>query len=353
MPKIRTLLHLSILLLLLTVLALPAQAQEFTLANRAGCTFATTGNNPFFPLWPGYSLTLEGEEEDDEDELVEIRSINTVLTDTEMVDGVLTRVYEEVEFEDGELVEVSRNFFAQCRETGDVWYFGEDVDDYEDGMIVGHSGQWRAGVNGALAGIVMPGTPMVGARYYEEFAPGVALDRGEIVAVDEEVTLGIGTFTGVLQIEDSSDFDPENTGEKLYAPGVGNIVDEALELVEITLPPCLPDATTHCLADGRFMVRADFADFDGNEGDGNAILASGTSGEFYFFSPTNTELLVKVIDACNTSFDSFWVFAAGLTNVEVTLTVTDTISGQVQEYENPLGTDFAPVLDTDAFLTCP
>lgn len=353
MPKIRTLLHLLTLTLLLAVLAGPALAQEFTLANRAGCTFATTGSNAYFPLWPGYSLTLEGEEEDDEGELVEIRSINTVLTDTERVDGVLTRVYEEVEFEDGELVEIARNFFAQCRETGDIWYFGEDVDDYEDGMIVGHSGEWRAGVNGALAGIVMPGTPMVGARYYEEFAPGVALDRGEIVAVDEEVTLGIGTFTGVLQIEDSSDFDPENTGEKLYAPGVGNIVDEALELVEITLPPCLPDATTHCLADGRFMVRADFADFDGNEGDGNAILASGTSGEFYFFSPTNTELLVKVIDACGTSFDSFWVFAAGLTNVEVTLTVTDTISGQVQEYENPLGTDFAPVLDTDAFLTCP
>lgn len=342
-----------LLLLMLVVLVVPAGAQDFTLADREGCTFATTGSNPYYPLWPAYSLTLEGEEEDDEGELVEIRSINTVLPETEVVDGVLTRVYEEVEFEDGELVEVSRNFVAQCRETGDIWYFGEDVDDYEDGMIVGHEGEWRAGMNGAEAGILMPGTPMLGARYYEEFAPGVALDRGEIVAIDEEVTLAAGTFTGVLKIEDSSDFEPDDIGEKLYAPGVGNIVDESLELVEIALPPCLPDTYIHCLADGRFEVKADFEDFDGGEGEAYAILASGTSGEFYFFSPTNTELLVKVIDACDTPFGSFWVFASGLTNVEVTLTVTDTTTGQVQEYENPLGTDFAPVLDTEAFLSCP
>ena len=64
--------------------------------------------------------------------------------DTELVDGVLTREVVEREKEDGELVEISYNYFAHCRETGDVWYFGEDVDDYEGGVIVGHGGAWRA-----------------------------------------------------------------------------------------------------------------------------------------------------------------------------------------------------------------
>jgi hypothetical protein len=87
---------------------------------------------------------------------------------------------------------------------------------------------------------------------------------------------------------------------------------------------------------------------------GQAILASGDSGEFWFFNPENTELVVKVLDACDLAgFNSFWVVAAGLTNVELTLTVTDTDSGQVREYENPPRNPFAPVLDTSAFETCP
>ena len=356
MPKLSSCILPLVLILTLTLLAAPvvAQSGDFTTDfDREGCTFATAGSNPYFPMWPGYSLRLEGQEEDDEGELVDILAIYSILPETERVDGVLTRVLEEREFEDDELVEVSRNFIALCRETGDVWYFGEDVDDYEDGEIVGHGGAWRAGVDGAEPGILMPGTPMVGARFYEEVAPGVALDRGEILSVDDDVTLAAGTFENVVLIADTSDFDPEDVGLKLWAPGVGNIVDESLELVEITLPPCLPDATTHCLADGRFAVRAEWEDFDGDEGIGTAILASGESGEFWFFEPGNTELLVKVIDACGTGFDSFWVFAAGLTNVDVTLTVTDTVSGQTREYENPLGRDFPPILDTDSFQTCP
>jgi hypothetical protein len=321
--------------------------------DRDRCTFATAGTNPYFPLWPGYALLLEGEELDDEDELVEIASRSTVLPETEVVDGVLTRVFEEREWEDDELVEVSRNFVAICRETGDIWYFGEDVDDYEDGEIVGHAGAWRAGVNGAEPGVLMPGSPMMGARYFEEIAPGVALDQGEIVGMGEEVTVPAGTFEDTLETVGTNPLDPDAGDEKVYARGIGIIKDEELELVEITHPACQPDATTHCLNNGRFQVQAEWGDFEDNEGVGMAILPSDDSGEFWFFSPNNTELLVKVLDACDSSFESFWVFAAGLTNVEVTLTVTDTESGQFREYENPLETDFQPILDTSAFLTCP
>ncbi|MGH7339082.1 MAG: hypothetical protein ACREKH_01195, partial [Candidatus Rokuibacteriota bacterium] len=298
----------------------PDYTSEF---GRDRCTFTTTGSNPYFPLWPGYALLIEGEEED-EGELVEISSLNTVLPETEMVDGVKTRVYEERESEDGELVEVSRNFMAYCRETGDVWYFGEDVDIYEDGEIVSHDGAWRAGVGGAEPGIIMPGNPFVGARYFEEFAPGVAEDQGEIVGRDETVTVPVGTFVGVLHTIGTSNLNPSSMDEKFYAPGVGNIVDEVLELVEITPPPCQPDATTHCLSDGRFRVTVEWETGQGTEGVGQAILPSADSGEFWFFNQDNTELIVKVLDACTVpDHQAFWVFAAGLTNVGVTITVED------------------------------
>ena len=331
-----------------------ASAQEFTeVFDRDRCTFATTGSNPYFPLWPGYSLVLEGEEED-EGETVEVSAVLTVTADTELVDGVLTRVFEERESEDGELVEVSRNFVAYCRETGDVWYFGEDVDDYEDGEIVSSEGEWRAGVDGATPGILMPGNPLLGARYFQEVAPGVALDRGEVLSRDEVLEVPVGLFEGVLLIEDTDALDPGKADPKYYAPGVGNIKDEDLELVEIVPPPCQPTDTTLCLANGRFRVSAAWRDFEGEQGAGMTQLPTDDSGSFWFFSPENTELLVKVLDACNLpDFNNFWVFAGGLTNVEVILTVTDTQTGQFRVYENDLGEDFQPVLDTAAFDGCP
>jgi hypothetical protein len=343
-----------VLLVVLLLLPWIVGAQEFTEDfDRERCTFSTVGSNPYFPLWPGYSLVLEGEEEDD-GETVEVSAVLTVTSDTELIDGVLTRVFEERESEDGELVEVSRNFVAFCRETGDVWYFGEDVDDYEDGEIVSSDGEWRAGVDGATPGIVMPGSPLLGARYFEEVAPGVALDRGEVVALDEVLSVPAGTFEDVLAIEDSSALEPGEVEEKFYAPGIGAIKDEELELVEIVPPPCQPGATTLCLANGRFRVTAEWLDFEANEGVGNTQLPTDDSGSFWFFSPENSELVVKVLDACDLAGSNrFWVFAAGLTNVEVTLTVTDTRTGQVREYENELGEPFQPILDTSAFATCP
>lgn len=346
------------LLLLVLAAALPAAAHEPPFSVEPGrerCTFVTSGSNTYHPLWPGYSLLLEGEEEDDEEELVEISVEVEVLTDTEMVDGVRTRVLEERESEDGELVEVSRNFVAICRETGDLWYFGEDVDDYEDGEIVGHEGAWRAGVNGAMPGILMPGNPINGARYHQELAPGVAEDRGEIVGIEDSFEVPAGTFEDVLHVVDTDPLDEESEGDsKRYAPGVGLIQDEVLELVEIVPPPCLPDATTLCLQDGRFRVRAEWVDHQLDEGPAMANPISDDSGEFWFFNASNVELLVKVLDACALpDFQTYWVFAAGLTNVEVTLTVTDTLADQTREYENPLGNPYDPVLDTSAFQTCP
>lgn len=114
---------------------------------------------------------------------------------------------------------------------------------------------------------------------------------------------------------------------------------------------CAPDATHLCLQGDRFRVAASWVAFDGSSGDAIAVPLSDDSGLFWFFGPENLELAVKVIDAC-TEYDRFWVYAAGLTNVAVQLTVVDTESGEEWRYDNPLGAPFPAVLDSQAFSTC-
>ena len=115
---------------------------------------------------------------------------------------------------------------------------------------------------------------------------------------------------------------------------------------------CVPDATTLCLLGDRFQVEVDWVDFTGSTGVGAAVPGSDLSGLFYFFNPDSSELLVKLLDAC-TFDDHFWVFAAATTDVEYTLTVTDTQTGVTKDYFNPLGNPAPAITDTSAFATCP
>lgn len=117
---------------------------------------------------------------------------------------------------------------------------------------------------------------------------------------------------------------------------------------------CFPGAQTLCLSDGRFQVDVDWATKQGTSGKGQVVpnVASSDSGLFYFFQEANWELVVKVLDACVVN-DRFWVFAGGLTNVQVELRVIDAPTGAVRHYLNPQETPFQPVQDTAAFATCP
>ncbi len=126
-------------------------------------------------------------------------------------------------------------------------------------------------------------------------------------------------------------------------------VDFVLEPVDT----CFPSSTALCLAGGRFRVEAAWRDFVDATGPGRAVQLTGDTGYFWFFSPGNVELVVKVLDACPLpAFESFWVFAAGLTDVEVELTVTDTVTDEPRTYSSELGVPFAPIQDTAAFATC-
>jgi hypothetical protein len=160
--------------------------------------------------------------------------VMTVLNETKVVIGIETRIVEERETEGGNLVEVSRNYFAICKPTNNAIYFGEDVDMYEDSKIVNHEGAWLAGQNDALAGMIMPGDVEVGLKYYQEIAPGVAEDRSEIVSINDTLDTPAGTFSNVLKTEETNPLKPGEKEYKFYAPQIGLIQDEALKLVRHT-----------------------------------------------------------------------------------------------------------------------
>ena len=248
------------------------------------CKFKDKGENPYFILKPGYQVVLESVDDDD---LVEERSVETVLRDKKTIylddDGskgkgrkIKTRVVEERAWErneDGELVlvEISRNWFAICKKTNAVYYFGElskdctlgddeaifpiestggfdpnDETRCADGSLPNTEGSWEAGQppmdneDGEIAkpGLIMPGTALLNAKYFQEIAPPNAVDRGEIVAMGldwpEELDEGEEPeFTGCIKTLDTNPAKEEcgDDDVKIYCPGVGLVQDQDLELV--------------------------------------------------------------------------------------------------------------------------
>jgi len=191
------------------------------------CAPATTGTNPYFILEPGYQLVLEGREGAKAAKLV-----ITVLAETKMIGTFEARIVEERETADGALVEVSRNYFVICPDTKDLYYFGEDVDIYKNGKITGHEGAWLAFQGKNTPGLMLPGAPRVGFRYYQEVAPGVAMDRSEILSLTETLITSAGMFTNCLEIEETTPLE-SGKARKIYAPGVGLIQDGELTLTKI------------------------------------------------------------------------------------------------------------------------
>jgi hypothetical protein len=135
--------------------------------------------------------------------------------------------------------------------------------------------------------------------------------------------------------------------------GSANSLGAASTPREVTsvVTACVADATTLCLNRGRFEVETRWTTPQGQSGAGQAVGLTSDTGYFWFFSSNNVEIVVKAVSGC--SFNSrYWVFAGGLTNVDVVTTVTDTQTGAVKTYSNPQGTAFQPIQDTSAFL-CP
>jgi hypothetical protein len=184
---------------------------------------ASTGRNPYFILEPGYKLILQDGKE---------QLIITVLNETKKVGNAETRIVEERETKAGQMVEVSRNYFAISKRTNSVFYFGEEVDMYNGGKVVSHEGSWLAGTNGARFGLMMPGIQLLGAKYYQEFYPGVAMDRATIVSVSENLRTPAGEFNNVLKVAETTPLEPRTIEYKYYASGIGLLQDGSLKLVK-------------------------------------------------------------------------------------------------------------------------
>jgi hypothetical protein len=115
---------------------------------------------------------------------------------------------------------------------------------------------------------------------------------------------------------------------------------------------CTPEATNLCLNAGRFKVTATFNADGGISGQAQAVGLTDDTGYLWFFASTNVEAVVKVLNGCGLG-GNYWVFAGGLTNVNVVMTVTDTLKNVSRTYTNPLDTPYKPLQDTAAFATCP
>jgi hypothetical protein len=151
------------LVLLIVVLPLAACGQPSTEGPYAVTIdpddFVEGVDNPYFPLVPGTTLVYEGETGEGLE-----RIDDTVTHETKVVMGVTCITVHNQARLDGELIEETYDWYAQDVE-GNVWYFGEDTTEFEDGVPVSTAGSWEAGVDGALPGIIMPVDPQVGDSY--------------------------------------------------------------------------------------------------------------------------------------------------------------------------------------------
>ena len=180
-----------------------------------------TGRNPYFLLEPGRFWMMEGKHGSGT-----LRVTYTVLAQTKRIDGVECGVLESREELDGQLVELTLDYHAFSKRTGNVYYFGEDVDEYRDGKVVGHDGTWIAGEKGARWGLFTPAVPLLGSRYYQEIAPGVARDRVEIQDTAAVVTTPAGTFKDVLVFEETNPEEPGHVDHKYFSRDAGFMVKE-------------------------------------------------------------------------------------------------------------------------------
>ena len=187
-------------------------------------------DNPRYPLQPGTTYINASPDGFFADDL-------TVTRETIEILGVTCIVVRDFAYENGELVEQTKDYFAQDKQ-GNVWYFGEDTEQVEDGNVVSTEGTWRAGVGDQHAGIIMEADPHVGDVYQQEIAPGVAEDSALVISLNESVTVPYGSFSDLLQTDDTTPREPGFVEHKLYGEGIGLLQEiantgERLDLVKI------------------------------------------------------------------------------------------------------------------------
>lgn len=232
------------------------------LPNFSAATFINGApiDNPYFSLINNRVTRFEGATVDEDgDPIIEAFEMQTLGAGPSIL-GVATATLRDRAFKDGLLTEDTLDYYAQDT-AGNVWYFGEDVTNYvydDNDVLIGtnFASSWRAGVNDALPGFIMPADITLGFNYYQESAPlDGALDQARIQGHLDRITVDFGTFFDVLQIWEGTELDPSANGFKYYARGFGLILeDEHLDaqlrnpefsvglsqVSSVPLPPALP-----------------------------------------------------------------------------------------------------------------
>lgn len=195
--------------------------------------FVTGIDNPYFPLVPGTTFIYEGETSEglEHDEFI-------VTHKTRVIMGVTCIEVRDRVTLDGKLAEDTRDWFAQDID-GNVWYFGENTHELENGLITTIDGSFMAGVDGAKAGIIMQAKPRIGDFYRQEFDLGNAEDFAEVTGLNAKVKVPFGSFHKCLRTEETTPLEPDLLEDKYYCPGVGNVLTvdrvagDRVELIDI------------------------------------------------------------------------------------------------------------------------
>jgi hypothetical protein len=195
--------------------------------------FVKVIDNPFFPLTPGTTFIYEGQTADglERDEFA-------VTHRTRVIMGVTCVEVHDTVRVNGKLTEDTLDWFAQDVD-GNVWYFGENTHELENGLITTIDGTFMAGVDRAKPGIIMEASPVVGDFYRQEFDLQNAEDFAEVTGLSSTVTVPVGTFNKCLKTKETTPLEPELIENKYYARGIGNVLTvdrvtgERSELIQI------------------------------------------------------------------------------------------------------------------------
>lgn len=183
-------------------------------------SFTVDIDNPYWPMAPG-TRWISRETDDEGKELVVTVTVSSLTK--AIANGITARVVRDTVTERGAVVEDTFDWYAQDA-AGNVWYLGEDTAEFEQGRIRSRRGSFEAGVDGALAGVVVPANPVPGLRYRQEYYAGRAEDRAEVIGVDEQVEVPAGHFEHVLMTKETNPLEPKVLELKFYAPTVGPVL---------------------------------------------------------------------------------------------------------------------------------
>jgi hypothetical protein len=186
--------------------------------------FATTIDNPWFPLVKGRTWVSQGVKDGRP-------TVDTYIVtgQTKQIMGVTCSVIRDRLTRQGKVVEATWDWYAQDKQ-GNVWYLGEDTKEFDAaGQVTSTAGTWQAGVDGAGAGIFVPANPQVGMGGYQEYLAGQALDQYKVVSLNASVKVPYGSFKNVLQTRETTALDPGVVDSKYYVKGIGQVAEESLK----------------------------------------------------------------------------------------------------------------------------